>query len=334
MAVSGRFAAVGSALESELWCPLDDLQTAMKRQDLSLVAAHPGAGPTFEDVDEFCKERLDLEIQATPETAYYAALQKHYRPVRDLAWLVVGLVAGAGVFAGLNAMYGSVVGRVQELATLQTIGFIRRAITLSLIQEAVLLAAAASLLAAVVALRVLNGAAVRFTMGAFALRDRRRRPAARLRHRPAAGRGRGDAAGLPGHAAAHRRWAEGGLMCVSPAQEADRALPRDANHDLSRLIVLGRPAVAGCADGTARPGWCEETARPAVPARPATGPKFLLAAEPAGAKGVIDVRKEAKDGDEVVVVGQVGGDKQPFTEGRASFLIVDPSLQACTRTDR
>lgn len=168
--ISGRFAAIGSALESELWCPLDDLQPAMKRQDYSLVALTLAPGMSFDDVDEFCKERLDLEIQATSEVAYYATLQKHYAPVRLMAWLVVGLVAAAGVFAGMNAMYGSVVGRVKELAMLQTLGFTRRAITLSLIQEAVVLASAAALLASALALVLLNGAAVRFTMGAFTLR--------------------------------------------------------------------------------------------------------------------------------------------------------------------
>ena len=66
----------------------------------------------------------------------------------------------------------------------------------------------------------------------------------------------------------------------------------------------------------------DETAPAAVDATP-----YKLAAEPAGAKGVIDVRKDAKDGDEVVVVGRVGGAAKPFTEGRATFLIVDPSLK-------
>jgi putative ABC transport system permease protein len=168
--ISGRFAAAGSALEAELWCPLADLQQAMKRQDLSLVALTLTSADALGDVDEFCKERLDLEMEATPETAYYASLQRHYRPVRLLAWLLVVLMAAAGVFAGLNTMYGAVVGRVRELATLQTLGFLRRAIVLSLIQEATLLAAAGSLLAAVIALTVVNGTAVRFTMGAFALR--------------------------------------------------------------------------------------------------------------------------------------------------------------------
>jgi putative ABC transport system permease protein len=53
---------------------------------------------------------------------------------------------------------------------LQTIGFRRRAILLSLIQEGVLLAAAASLLSGLIALTMFNGMAVRFTMGAFTLR--------------------------------------------------------------------------------------------------------------------------------------------------------------------
>ena len=168
--ISGIFSAGGSAFESEAWCRLDELQQAMKRQDLSIVAVTLAPGADFADLAMFCKERLDLELQSIQETEYYASLQKDYGPVRWLAWLVVLLVSGAGVFAGLNTMYGSVVGRILELSTLQTIGFVRRAIVVSLIQEGLLLAAAASLLAALLALVFVNGSAVRFTMGAFSLR--------------------------------------------------------------------------------------------------------------------------------------------------------------------
>ena len=167
--ISGVFSAGGSTFESEAWCRLDELQQAMKRQDLSIVAVTLAPSGDFVDLDLFCKERLDLELQTMQETEYYASLQKDYGPVRWLAWLVVLLVSGAGVFAGLNTMYGSVVGRIPELSTLQTIGFVRRAIVVSLIQEGLLLAAAASLLAAMLALMFVNGAAVRFTMGAFSL---------------------------------------------------------------------------------------------------------------------------------------------------------------------
>jgi ABC-type lipoprotein release transport system permease subunit len=167
--ISGVFSAGGSTLESEAWCRLDELQQAMKRQDLSIVAVTIGPSGEFADLDLFCKERLDLELQTMRETEYYSLLQKDYGPVLWLAWLVVLLVSGAGVFAGLNTMYGSVVGRISEFSTLRTIGFARRAIVVSLVQEGLLLAAAASLLAALIALVFVNGAAVRFTMGAFSL---------------------------------------------------------------------------------------------------------------------------------------------------------------------
>ena len=168
--ISGRFAAGGAAYESEIWCPLANFQTATRRQDLSLVAMLLAPDSSAAEVELFCKERTDLELRAIRETGYYALLQQHYKPVRLLAWLVVAMVTGAGIFAGLNMMYGAVAGRIREIATLQAIGYRRRAILLSLVQEGVLLAAAGSLLSGGLALTMINGMAVRFTMGAFTLR--------------------------------------------------------------------------------------------------------------------------------------------------------------------
>jgi ABC-type antimicrobial peptide transport system permease subunit len=168
--VSGVFAAGGSVFESEIWCRLDELQQAMKRQDLSLVAFTLAPGGDFADVQLFCKERQDLELQSVRQADYFAHLQQHYAPVRMLGWFVVVLVASAGVFAGLNAMYSAVLGRVRELAMLQTLGFLRRALILSLVQEGTVLASAAALLASALALLLVQGLAVRFTMSAFELR--------------------------------------------------------------------------------------------------------------------------------------------------------------------
>ncbi len=168
--ISGRFSAGGAAYESEIWCRLPDFQQALKRQDISVVAILLTPSASAANVELFCKERTDLELQAVGETAYYASLQKHYKPMRMLAWFVVLLVSGAGVFAGLNMMYGAIAGRIREIATLQAVGYRRRAILISILQEGALLAAAGSLIAAVIALIFLNGVAVRFTMGAFALR--------------------------------------------------------------------------------------------------------------------------------------------------------------------
>lgn len=167
--VSGRFSSGGAAYESEIWCPLPDFQTATQRQDLSLVAVALTPGTKATQLQLFCKERTDLELRAVSEPEYYARLQQHYRPVRYLAWSIVFLVAGAGIFAGLNMMYGAIAGRVREIATLQAIGFRRRAILLSLVQEGLLLALAASIIAGFLSTTLLSGKAVRFTMGAFEL---------------------------------------------------------------------------------------------------------------------------------------------------------------------
>jgi hypothetical protein len=60
------------------------------------------------------------------------------------------------------------------------------------------------------------------------------------------------------------------------------------------------------------------------------GSKFLLNQSPEDAQEVIQAREEAKDGDEVTLVGRIGGSANPWNEGRAIFSIVDNSLKACS----
>jgi ABC-type antimicrobial peptide transport system permease subunit len=173
--VSGRFAAPGTLLEAEIWCRLEDLKSAMRRpNDVSVVAMRfdPAGDPAKQMgyVDYFCRNRRpDLELMGSREAEYYAGLRKHYAPMRSLAWLLVALVALAGGCGAVNTMYAAVAGRVREFAALQAIGFPRRAIALSLLQESVILSAAATLVASAVAVLLVQGVAVRFTMGAFTL---------------------------------------------------------------------------------------------------------------------------------------------------------------------
>ena len=167
--VVGVFAAPGTVMEAEAWCPLRDLQIAAKRDNYSCVVLTLGPGGEFGDVDAFCKQRLDLELVALRESDYYAGLSDFFGPVRAMVVATALLVALGGLFGGLNTMYAAFASRVREVGALQAIGFSRGAIVLSLVQESVLAATAAALLAAVVGLAVLDGLAVRFSMGAFGL---------------------------------------------------------------------------------------------------------------------------------------------------------------------
>src|SRR5262245_54591637 len=89
-------------------------------------------------------------------------------------------------------------------------------------------------------------------------------------------------------------------------------------------LLLGVALMAGCGGGGDPSGAGGE------PAANADGARYLLTNEPAGAKGVLEVRKQAGDGDAVAIVGRIGGDRKPWVEGRAAFWIVDPSLKPCS----
>jgi putative ABC transport system permease protein len=152
-----------------VWIPLTDLQIATKRENtLSCVILTPDAA-TFADADLFAKSRLDLEIAAIPEAAYYASIGAFFRPIRIMILVTAALVATGGVLGGLNTMYASFASRVREVGMLQSLGYTRRAVVASLAEESLFVAACGALVACVIALLVLDGLAVRFSMGAFAL---------------------------------------------------------------------------------------------------------------------------------------------------------------------
>lgn len=80
-------------------------------------------------------------------------------------------------------------------------------------------------------------------------------------------------------------------------------------------VILGVAFAAGCGQSAAPPK--------------VDGTPFLLAEEPAGALSVVDARKDAKDGEAVLLVGRIGGSVKPFVAGRATFTIVDSALKPC-----
>jgi putative ABC transport system permease protein len=166
--ITGRFTAPQTVMNAELWVPLTDLQIATRRDTLSCVVLTLGDA-TFEDVDIWAAQRLDLELVALRENDYYASLLAFYRPVRAMIWVTAGLIALGGLLGGLNTMYAAFAARVRELGALQTLGFPRRALVVSFLQESLLAAAGGGLIAATIGLLLLDGLATRFSMGAFAL---------------------------------------------------------------------------------------------------------------------------------------------------------------------
>lgn len=92
----------------------------------------------------------------------------------------------------------------------------------------------------------------------------------------------------------------------------------------NRILLSGLSLIALLAAG------CSQATPPAAdPQSPQPQSKYLLKSEPAGSRNVGDARKAVKNEEEVVVVGRIGGDVEPFVEGTAAFTIVDLSLKPC-----
>jgi putative ABC transport system permease protein len=174
--IVGRFAAPGTVVEAEIWLPITDVKAATKRETISCVVLTldpfdeaTGEGAEFADIDAFTKTRPDLELSAMTELAYYNKLAQFFGPIKLVAWVTAGLIAIGGLFGGLNTMYAAFASRIRELGTLQSLGFRRLAIVWSMIQESTLATAAGGLIACALGVFVLDGLAVRFSMGAFGL---------------------------------------------------------------------------------------------------------------------------------------------------------------------
>ncbi len=167
--VVGRFSAPNTVMNAEIWIPLTSLQIATNRESsLSCVVVTLDSA-TFADADLFVKSRLDLEVTAIHEREYYASIAAFYGPIRVMIIITAILIASGGILGGLNTMYAAFAARVREVGMLQALGFTRSSIVVNLVQESVFAASCGALIGAVLGVVLLDGLAVKFSMGAFAL---------------------------------------------------------------------------------------------------------------------------------------------------------------------
>lgn len=90
------------------------------------------------------------------------------------------------------------------------------------------------------------------------------------------------------------------------------------------LVVVGGLA-AGCGRGSNPSAGGSQQELPI-----AAHSSYRLPSEPAGAQDVKLARQSAKNDEDVVVVGRIGGAANPWVDGMAAFMIADVSLEPCT----
>jgi len=166
--ITGVLGADGGVIEGEIWTSLTDLQVTSQRDTLScIIVALDQAKPS--QLDAFAATRIDLELAAISEDEYFAALSQFYKPIEIMVVMTCIMIAVGGMLGGFNSTYAAFASRVREVGTLQTLGYQRSAITISLVQESILSASIGAIIACIIAMAFLDGYTVRFSMGTFTL---------------------------------------------------------------------------------------------------------------------------------------------------------------------
>jgi putative ABC transport system permease protein len=164
--VVGTFTTNGDAHESELMADADTVMSSDSGStyaSITVLLDEPGSLRTLADS---LANNPALRVDVTRERDYFSRQSKTVSRLLSVLLYVVGSIMGLGaVFGSLNAMYSAVSTRTTEIATLRAIGFGAAPIVVSVLIEALLLAAAGGILGAYATWLFFNGRTVSTTQG-------------------------------------------------------------------------------------------------------------------------------------------------------------------------
>lgn len=150
--VVGVFRA-GDANDSEIWTDTATAQSAFNRGNtISSMRIGLESPAAIETVRAALANEKALTVDVTDERTYYSNQTRGVRgQIMALATLVTAIMAIGAIFAALNTMYSAVATRTREIATLRAIGFGGLPVLVSVMIEAVALAALGGAIGASVA---------------------------------------------------------------------------------------------------------------------------------------------------------------------------------------
>ena len=150
--VVGIFEAGGTAYDSEVWADYSEISDDWDRHSYSSILLQAENAEAAAQIRKNIAEDQRINLQAIPQKQYYADQTSTSAGLKTLGWFIA-LVMGVGAsFAAMNMMYGAVMSRSKEVATLRAIGFRRRNILASFMMESVLLGLAGGILGCLMAL--------------------------------------------------------------------------------------------------------------------------------------------------------------------------------------
>jgi putative ABC transport system permease protein len=157
--VVGVFEANGGVSETEIWCDARVLQGAYRRGNtFQSVLARLDSSDTFTVFRDWLTSNPQLNVQVRRETEYYAQQSRALSSlIRGVGFAIAALMGIGAVFGAILTMYTAVSTRSREIATLRALGFNTTSVVVSVLTEALALAAIGAALGGMAAYLAFNG---------------------------------------------------------------------------------------------------------------------------------------------------------------------------------
>jgi putative ABC transport system permease protein len=166
--IVGLFNADGSAYESELWVDLATAQSAFRRSgSVSSMRVRLESADAIDRIVRRVQDDPRLDLQLISEEEYFKNQSERLTSlITTFGYAVAVIMAIGAVFAALNTMYTAVSTRTVEIATLRALGFGSVPLVVSVMIEALALAALGGALGAAIAYVGFDGFTVSTLNGA------------------------------------------------------------------------------------------------------------------------------------------------------------------------
>ena len=150
--VVGLFEAGGTAYDSEIWGDYNAVAQDWDRPIYSSILLRTEGPAASEQIRKRIADDQRINLQAIPQKKYFADQASTSIGIKLLGNFIAIIMGIGACFAAMNMMYGSVMSRSREIATLRAIGFRRRSILASFLFESMLLGALGGILGCILAL--------------------------------------------------------------------------------------------------------------------------------------------------------------------------------------
>jgi putative ABC transport system permease protein len=152
-----RFAAGGSAFESEIWGENEQFMPVFRGEAFQSVTFRLKDPAAFEEAKRALEADRRLTVDVHRESDFYTQQSELLgRILTILALMITSIMAIGAIFGAINTMYAAVASRTHEIAVLLTLGFPPRSVLASFLAESALIAVVGGVVGALLALPI-NG---------------------------------------------------------------------------------------------------------------------------------------------------------------------------------